>query len=128
MSDSLRKTKYVGIMETPSARRRIYLKWWNIKENCSIEFKDFHYFCDWAIESGYDETANLKRFDSRGKYSEENCYWEFPGETDNDKAVQKSIEVWNKTESIESWNKTVNRIRKYYGMPPVEERGGLDED
>ena len=111
---NLRATKYSDIELTPSERRRLYQKWWNIKNKpCSPSFKDFHKFCEWAKNNGYDESGDLRRYDSSGEFSEHNCYWT----SENDETLGRKI----RQASIDKWNKTVNSIRKYYGMPPIEE-------
>ena len=110
-----------GVLTKEAARRKLYQKWWWIKENypCTPDFLDFKKFYDWAMKSGWDGKANLKRFNECDPFDVENCYWDFPDETDRDKEIQKSIAAWNNT---------VNRIRKHYGMPPVEEMQRSEED
>jgi hypothetical protein len=44
-------------------------------------------------------------------YCPENVFWHTPGLTED---------VMPTPDWADEWNKTVNRIRKHYGMPPLE--------
>ncbi|WP_406044073.1 hypothetical protein [Succinimonas sp.] len=71
------------------------------------EFELFPDFYNWAMQSGYELGMWLLRINGEKPFSPDNCEWYTPGERDN-------------SEWINNWNKSVNRIRKYYGMPPLE--------
>ena len=42
---------------------------------CDEWNNSFEVFRDWALANGYTELTNLHRFDTKGDYSPENCYW-----------------------------------------------------
>ncbi len=89
----------------------LYQTWMRVLRNphCT-EWGYFPTFYEWAMQNGYEAGAWLKREDDNEPFSPQNCYWYLPnvGTTHIPK------------ESLDRWNKTVNRIRKYYGMPPLE--------
>jgi hypothetical protein len=102
---------YVVKLKESKFENNLYSRWHRIhsSQSCGEEFKTFTGFRAWAIEAGFENKGEyLRRHDERLPYSPENCYWYNIGEsTDAVRAKQ--------------WNDTVNRIRKAYGMRPVEE-------
>ena len=90
---------------------RLYEIWRRMRQHPHCEEWDyFPTFYEWAMQTSYTMGLWLRIIDDSGIYSPENCEWYV---TEN-KADRVNAE-W-----INSWNKTVNRIRKHYGMPPLE--------
>ena len=105
-------SKCIGEHYDPALRKtehgsKLYEIWKRVrKQRYDDEWDYFPTFYEWAMQSGYTIGAWLRRID------EDNYVWYTPGER-NDNYLHD--EKW-----IADWNKTVNRIRKYYGMPPLE--------
>ena len=74
------------------------------------EWESFPIFLEWAIQSGHTPGAWLRRINKNKPYEPNNCIWYMP-----DHENINVPELW-----AAKWNKTVNRIRKHYGMPPLE--------
>lgn len=71
-------------------------------------FPDFY---TWSVQNDYTLGARLRLIDDFEPYSPENCVWINPKDDMNDLEFRQ---CW-----ADKWNETVNRIRKYYGMPPL---------
>jgi hypothetical protein len=67
------------------------------------------------MENGYTTGAWLHVIDKEKPYDEQNCGW-----CTEYKLYRAGDETW-----IDDWNRSVNRIRKRFGMPPLE---GTDYD
>lgn len=90
---------------------KLYSTWRKITKSPHCDdWSYFPAFYEWAMQNGYEIGSWLKREDTDGPFSPQNCFWYFPHEKGTN---------FHK-EDIDKWNKTVNRIRKYYGMPPLE--------
>ena len=91
---------------------KIYRSWvrMNKGERCE-EWKHFPAFYEWAVSHGYEDGAWLAKHDKSKPFSPENCSWYIP--------TKKYQDI--PPEMVAKWNETVNRIRKHYGMPPLEE-------
>jgi hypothetical protein len=89
---------------------RLYQTWRKVRgsSHCK-EWEDFQTFYDWALESGYEVGDWLRLIDNTGGYTPDNCVWFTPSDG-----------VHPPKDFADKWNKTVNRIRKHYGMPPLE--------
>lgn len=87
---------------------KLYEIWKRIRKSphCT-EWDYFPTFYEWAMEEEYEQGAWLRRIDSNTPYGPDNCLWYI---TSTDAALWKA-----------KWNETVNVIRKYYGMPPLED-------
>ena len=90
---------------------KLYQTWRKVCQapHCE-EWESFPTFLEWAMQSGYTPGVWLLRIDKNKPYEPDNCKWYVVGE--NDRYIPP--------EWAYKWNKTVNRIRKYYGMPPLE--------
>lgn len=61
----------------------LYHKWGRVKKSgISIEFKDFDEFVNFAAAAGYDYGKKLVRLNRNGPYSQENCVFKSPEESD----------------------------------------------
>lgn len=107
--------KHYGESYDPALRKtdhgsKLYWLWMKVRPNTDCEeFKSFNSFYDWAMNSGYESGDRLLLIDKNLPYSPDNCDWKIlPGKLADD------------------WNKTVNRIRKHYGMPPLEGTSYVD--
>lgn len=67
-------------------------------------------FYEWAMQNGYSIGAWLRRVNDFEPYSPDNCVW-YISDADQNRVPLS----W-----ADDWNKSVNRIRKHYGMPPLE--------
>ena len=88
---------------------RLYQTWKRLrKHQHSEEWDSFLPFYIWATKSGYVIGARLRLRNDLNPYAPDNCVWDIP----EDPQIPQS---W-----ADEWNKSVNRIRKHYGMPPLE--------
>jgi hypothetical protein len=108
--------KHIGNPYDPAVRKtehgaKLYGAWRRVREHqhCK-EWDYFPAFYEWAMENGYTTGARLRMINTNGMHCPENSEW----------YIHKNNPDRIDTACAESWNKTVNRIRKYYGMPPVE--------
>lgn len=107
--------KPYGVAYNPQIREteqgsRIYTAWKKVRSKpfCE-EWRAFLPFYNWSIENGYKPGARIHLIDKEGEYGPDNCVWSVKEEEETVK------EAW-----IRKWNETVNRIRKHYGMEPLE--------
>lgn len=113
----MRKNKYDREFLETETGKKLYAMWRNIGRSGRCEEWDiFDVFCDWALKHGYDENVQLKRLDSRKRFSPDNCYFS--------KLKRQYVDGKIHNEQIERWNNTVNKIRKYYGMEPLGVNNG----
>lgn len=112
------KTRHnYGNLTKSRTGQALYARWCKIRKDSSPEFQAFEDFAAWAHATAGDELKNsvrLHRIDATKPYSPENCCW---GDT------EKALDPSYKQEQIRKWNRTVNRIRKYYGMPLFNKEG-----
>jgi hypothetical protein len=89
---------------------KLYQTWKRVRKcpHCE-EWDYFPAFYEWAMQNEYEEGAWLMRDDKNAPFDPINCFW-----------FQPCTESRISQEFIDRWNETVNRIRKYYGMPPLE--------
>lgn len=98
------------IRKTPHGSR-IYTAWKRVRRHPYYDkWKSFPVFYEWSMENGYVEDAQLVVIGDECRYFPDSCCWTAPVETEP-----------RELDWIKKWNKTVNRIRKYYGMPPLED-------
>ena len=110
---------------------RLYGVWCNMKNRCYNEkvkcypryggrgirvcdewLHDFKAFYDWAIETGYDETApymqcTLDRIDVNGNYEPSNCRWVDVFTQANNKSNNTFLEFNGKRKTISEWGKEI---------------------
>lgn len=92
---------------------RLYGAWKTLRKHSYCEeWGCYPAFYHWAMQNGYTLGAHLRLIDESGIYCPENCVWKIPKCKMDDPPPPPS---W-----ADEWNKTVNRIRKYYGMLPLE--------
>ena len=90
---------------------KLYQCWRKIR--MSEHYEDWCYFpnfYNWAMQNGYQTGAWLRKTDANKPFEPDNCTWYYPCEESRN--IPQS---W-----VDSWNESVNRIRKHYGMPPLE--------
>lgn len=124
---------------------RLYTVWNNMRERCRNpqnreyvryggrgikvcdEWKnDFRAFYDWAMSSGYDETAprgkcTLDRIDNDGNYEPTNCRWATAKDQANNTRRTRFIEFNGERHSVTEWARRLGinqstlsmRINKY---------------
>lgn len=107
-----RRSNYDPALRKTEQGKKLYGTWRRTQRysRCK-EWDDFPAFYDWAVHNGYVNGAWLKRIDEEVPYRPDNCVWYYP----NDYVGDRMPVSW-----ADEWNKTVNRIRKHYGMPPLE--------
>ena len=108
--------KRVGESYDPKLRKtelgsKLYQIWKRVRKSPHIEeWDNFPVFYEWAMQSGFEDGVWLRKINQDKPFTPDNCEWYIVSE-DKDHIPP---------EMADSWNKTVNRIRKYYGMPPLE--------
>ena len=107
----MNKQTYDPALRKTEHGKNLYNTWQRIRRSphCK-EWDCYPTFYEWAIQSGYTTGAWLRLVDRNGTYKPDNCWWYIPG--DQEEEIPPEL--------ADRWNKTVNRIRKYYGMPPLE--------
>ncbi len=94
----------------------LYNFWRRVRKHPHCEEWDYYpTFYDWAIHNGYTLGAPLRLIDKSKPYSPKNCVWY---------ADEKDMTI-DEARAAE-WNAVVNRIRKHYGMPPLEGTNYVD--
>ena len=84
------------------------------EEGRAPEWDNFWDYYRWAKQKGYSKGDSVIRIDKCLPWGPKNCYVR---ETVRTEPREYSPE---KQAFIDSWNRTVNRIRAFYGMPPLE--------
>lgn len=108
-----------SIRETPDFKP-LYDRWQKIKkEGLHPDFAEFPKFFKWSIKHGFVPGAHLIRLDNSKPYGPKNCKWNVACHKDQGHIYGDEQREW-----IKKWNETVNRIRKHYGMEPVEVEHG----
>ena len=118
---SSKKNKKHGMSKT-----RIYKEWKGIKERClnknnhayknyggrGITICDewlgengFEYFCDWAMQNGYQDNLTIERKDVNGNYCPENCCWIPLGEQALNTRNNVYLEYNGESKPISRWAK-----------------------
>lgn len=104
-------SKYDPALRQTEHGSRLYEMWKRMRKHPHCEEWDFFpAFYTWAMENGYEAGKWMRPLDKNKDWSPSNVAWYVPtvGSARPDKE-------WENT-----WNNTVNRIRKHYGMPPLE--------
>lgn len=70
---------------------------------CDEWREDFRAFCNWATQSGYDETLTIDRIDNDGDYCPENCRWTNPQEQARNRSSNIRITIGNATKTLTEW-------------------------
>ena len=97
--------------------RYLYDKWRRMRKlPHSKRFERFLDFYEWSMANGFVMSAKLRLVDESKMYSPDNCFWERPA--DKRPFYSEEAVAW-----IDRWNKAVNRIRVYYGMEPLTQKG-----
>lgn len=104
------KKAYDPALRKTAIGRHLYYYWKTLRKSPHTPEWDFYVdFYTWAMSSGYTSGAKLQLIDATLPYSPDNCVW-------NVKVEEEPVDEGR----IAAWNKAVNRIRKHYGMPPLE--------
>ena len=105
--------KYDPAIRNTECGKHLYNTWRRIRRqpHCE-EWESFPTFYEWAANSDYEFGAQLRRNDENKPFNVENCVWYLADECARDYE-------WC-AQFAEDWNRAVNRIRKHYGMPPLE--------
>lgn len=109
---------------------RLYRVWAGMKGRCEKETNPAYYnyggrgirvcddwhnfavFREWAINNGYDETAQhgectLDRINNNKNYEPSNCRWITMREQANNKRTNRFVEFQNETKTIAEWSKII---------------------
>lgn len=106
------------LKETPEFQY-LYGKWARMRKlPHSKRFDRFLDFYNWSMANGFVMSAMLRLRDESKMYSPANCFWEQTA--DKKPFFSEEDKAW-----MAGWNKAVNRIRVYYGMEPLKQKGDL---
>ena len=104
---------YDSVLRKTEHGSKLYEAWKKLRRSPHCEEWNYYpAFYNWAIQNGYTLGVWLVLIDKSGEYCPENCKWHIPKRMQDDPPPPPT---W-----ADEWNKTVNRIRKYYGMQPLE--------
>lgn len=72
------------------------------------EWETFEPFCEWAIQTGYDENAptgeyTLERINNDDGYSPDNCRWATKKEQGNNKRNNRMVVAFGETKTLSQW-------------------------
>lgn len=88
-----------GLTERETAK--LYGTFYRIRQmGISVAFDSFDEFCAWAKKAGYKDGLRLVRIRRNGPFSEDNCAWHKPAETEEEMA--------------ERWDAFITPIREHY--------------
>lgn len=103
--------KYDSRIRTSERGSRLYQVWRKIKKKPhDEEWDEYPAFYEWAIKR-YKIGLYLRLKDEGKPWGPKNCAWHTHGER---KRNDVPVDFERK------WNTSVNRIRKYCGLPPLE--------
>ena len=101
---------YDPVLRLTDEGQRIYNAWRKVRKHPHCEEWDyFPTFYDWSMQNGFTLDTYIHFIDDGRTLGPANCVWQDVG----DKKIKKGS--W-----VDNWNRSVNRIRKHYGMPPLE--------
>lgn len=102
---------YDPTIRTSECGARLYQAWRKVRRfDHVIAWDDYPTFYKWAIK-GYELGSYLRLKDESKPWGPKNCVWVTHGEKKRG-GVPDNFE--------ENWNRSVNRVRKYCGLPPLE--------
>ena len=105
--------RYDPELRTSEHGSRLYNAWRSMRKHPHIDlWESYQVFYTWSMYNGYTVEAWLRRIDDTLPYGPDNCAWYIPEKEQSFTAEEK--------ERADEWNKVVNRIRKHFGMPPLE--------
>jgi len=105
------KSTYDPMIRKTPVGKHLYYHWKMMRKKPHTQEWDlFPNFYEWAVNRGCNPDARLLLIDTTLPYSPDNCEW---------KTKEEEEEAAN-AELVAAWNAAVNRIRKHYGMPPLE--------
>lgn len=104
------KKTYDPALRQSELGQRLYYYWKVVRQKPHPpEWDFFPNFYEWALSGGFEPGAKLCLLNAKQPYSTDNCVWE----------VKNDEDAYNKARAAK-WNATVNRIRKHFGMEPLE--------
>lgn len=122
------KERMSNLNKTHGGRHdRLYLVWMGMRRRCfdknaneyknyggrgitvCDEWKDYAKFREWAMTSGYDETAKrqgctIDRIDVNGNYEPQNCRWADAKTQNNNRRNNRLVEYNNETKTLKQWS------------------------
>lgn len=108
-------SKQIGKPYDPALRltdegQKLYNAWRKVRRypHCE-EWGYFPTFYDWSMQNGFTLDTYFRFIDDGRPLNPDNCVWHHIGDK------KRKSDSWE-----EKWNRSVNRIRKHYGMPPLE--------
>ena len=105
---------------------RLYDIWKNMRARCnrktcpaferyggrgisiSPEWDNFEVFCEWAMQSGYDDSLSIDRVDVNGDYCPGNCRWANDYEQANNTRKNRLIEYHGEVHSVMEWSRILD--------------------
>lgn len=71
------------------------------------KWKNFNFFYDWAIRSGYEDNLTLERRDVNGNYNPSNCKWGTWKEQQNNRRNNRCITFKGETMTVKQWSECI---------------------
>ena len=104
------KTTYDPALRLTDHGKRLYQLWRRIRRSPHApEFEQFPDFYQWAMDNHYESSDRIVLINCEKPFSPDNCKFKHCSVT------MKCDEQW-----VAEWNRTVNRLRKHWGLPPLE--------
>ena len=105
------KVTYDPALRETESGKRLYYYWKQVrKKSYSPEWDLFPNFYEWAMANGFILNAKLCLIDATLPYSPDNCVWK----------VKEAPEEGISRKRADEWNLAINRLRKQFGMEPLE--------
>lgn len=108
------KERYDPSLRKTPIGKRVYSYWKKVRQNPhSQEFDFFPDFLKWSMENGYKHGYKLVLVNIEKPYSPDNCIWKVPSCQLEERGTIDEARA-------REWNAAINRIRKQFGMEPLE--------
>lgn len=145
MAEPIKEYYQDGKLKKGYYKTRLFRTWQHMKERC-YDRKNNHYiwygargiavceewknnfsnFCEWAMNSGYEEHLTIDRIDLDKNYCPENCRWLDIRTQQSNRRNNRKVEYNGKTQTVAEWSRETGMnsgtilFRLNKGMKPEE--------